>query len=862
MAKPKKLASWAEHTLARLAKNEAVEAATILDAFGATFAGLAPFVLHLEDSHEADQERTSFIQELAKAVLRSKGVGLVVTSRKETAEPFTPIKLAPLSRQEVETLLGRELKSTLPNEALEFIYNKAAGNPLYTLEYLRYLTRQGFLWNDGKSWHWRKPEHSAMPATIEALIEGLIHRAGAEPLHKYVLESKALLPLQASNELWWKTARVNEAELQTATTELSLQGLFRDRDFAHPLFREVTLKTLTSERKQHLARRAINALESEPAQAAIFIEDARLEPEKTLSLLKHAAAQTKEHNEIEAAKFLAKAAPYASGEEKSKLALEAATALQYHDIPAALALVERLLREEPDNIEALYLGTLFYAREARQIKAEQFFALLPRHERDSTRGIETLLEMKFLLNKYHDFLALWEQYQHLQTTLDITVIRRAVYIIAGQSNVDEAITLALATLERPDLTEKQRVSLLNPLAIAYSLANQHAQAEAIYDELVAMPSHLLAGKGLRIILHNRAWTRKVSGRYLEARQDALENYRLASEVGDGFSVGKALTLLGELALELGDYEQAESYLSDSLTLVRQRDLNLFVVDAEGATSLLYQAWSAPHSGILALRHARAALEVARKVEYTPSLMEALFCASFAETTYGSAAKALELADELALLAQGNSIPLGLYYGAWAKAKVLGLLGQSDEATSLLQQAYTIAEQINHEVNKHKIGLELDRLNKNVASARTRMHWFEERGLLNGVNIANRYFPELANTKETPKQPVSTVRLEVLGSLQARGDKLTPIRGRKRQELLALLLEARLSGRSEVSRLTLLDTLYSNEDELKATASLKSVVHTLRDSLGENAITTTNNGYALGECSSDAELFLQTGDITL
>ena len=190
------------------------------------------------------------------------------------------------------------------------------------------------------------------------------------------------------------------------------------------------------------------------------------------------------------------------------------------------------------------------------------------------------------------------------------------------------------------------------------------------------------------------------------------------------------------------------------------------------------------------------------------------------------------------------------------ARALALEGVNQQnALSLLQSTLQKAAQHSLVVEANKIGLELDRLNNDVESARTRMQWFEERGLLNGVNIAKCYFPELADKKILVAPVETNVRLEVLGSLQARSDKLTSLRGRKRQELLVFLLEARISGRSEVSRLTLFDTLYLDEDELKASAGLKNLVHSLRETVGDNAVTTTNNGYALGECSSDAELFL-------
>jgi hypothetical protein len=89
-----------------------------------------------------------------------------------------------------------------------------------------------------------------------------------------------------------------------------------------------------------------------------------------------------------------------------------------------------------------------------------------------------------------------------------------------------------------------------------------------------------------------------------------------------------------------------------------------------------------------------------------------------------------------------------------------------------------------------------------------------------------------------------------------------VQGRKRRELLALLLEARVSGRGEVTRISLLDALYPAEDELKAASSLKGLVHNIRRQHGAALIITTADGYALGNCVTDVEEFLQGGDSTL
>lgn len=89
-----------------------------------------------------------------------------------------------------------------------------------------------------------------------------------------------------------------------------------------------------------------------------------------------------------------------------------------------------------------------------------------------------------------------------------------------------------------------------------------------------------------------------------------------------------------------------------------------------------------------------------------------------------------------------------------------------------------------------------------------------------------------------------------------------VRGEKRRTLLAVLLEARVLGRSHVPKLDLLDTLYPGEDERKASASLKEFIYLARLSLETNLIATTPGGYALGAVASDAEAFLAGGDAGL
>ncbi len=110
-------------------------------------------------------------------------------------------------------------------------------------------------------------------------------------------------------------------------------------------------------------------------------------------------------------------------------------------------------------------------------------------------------------------------------------------------------------------------------------------------------------------------------------------------------------------------------------------------------------------------------------------------------------------------------------------------------------------------------------------------------------------------------PVATAKPKItaLGTLKIENEI---VKGSKRKELIAILLEARISGRSEVKRLELLDLLYHYEDEHQAAGALRKTIYQIRASYGENLVLTTANGYALGTFESDVEEFLETKNTQL
>lgn len=176
-----RLPVWATRLLARLGGGGELEPAHTADVLGAALAALSPFVLHLEDLHEAGPDAQGRAAALAGVVKRARGVGLLVTSRTPPPQDFEALRLLPLDRAHSDALLEAEAASALPGEGLAWLFAHAAGNPLFTLEYFRLLARQGFLWNDGQRWHWRPPPGDPMPVMVEALIERILLEVSAEP---------------------------------------------------------------------------------------------------------------------------------------------------------------------------------------------------------------------------------------------------------------------------------------------------------------------------------------------------------------------------------------------------------------------------------------------------------------------------------------------------------------------------------------------------------------------------------------------------------------------------------------------------------------------------------------------------------
>jgi tetratricopeptide (TPR) repeat protein len=866
LPRPKKLPAWVERGLEKLESGEFVERATITDALGAILAGIAPFIVHLEDIHEVAPEQLEFVQSLARGVVRLRGVGLIVTSRHEPPEPFEAVRLEPLTADETARMLEAEVGASLPPEALAWIQARAAGNPLYTLEFFRHLARQGFVWNDGRHWRWRAPERETMPATVEALLENALRAATDAPELEAAISARSMLGAGADAAIWAAVSGLTLEDVGRARTTLEARGIMRGLEFAHPLYREVTRNGLPAERRREFARRAIGMHTGEPESAITFLEDAALEPEHALELLRRAADVLFARGDaVRASACLARAVDHAPIDARPALALEAAQQVRHVNLPEAMRLAE-LARDDPrSRAEAVHVIAELLAIQGRGQEAERALETLP--DRGSRTWWWRLMQVRGLAQNDAGVLEVLYQHSDVLEDADTATLARVARTLANHGQADRAESLVAGALEAPDLEEGGRVLLLKARSMIAYARSDFAHMEALEREVLELAQGLGNLRWVDAAHFNRALALEALGDHV-GRMRALESaMQTCVELGDATALAIAQSAYGSALHASALYERAEGMLLEAHAILCGLDVGVYLVDCESGLSRLYLDWQPPHGSLLAHKYAHAALEHARSLQIERSVVAGECLTATLEARTGHGQRALERTVQALEPARRMALPSVLADALQAHGHALEAVGDAQGAVLSWRESEVISRETGDLTNAHLAGLEADRIANDAASAFDRHAWFEERGLMNGANIARRYFPQLsanqpAHTPE-PLETKTTLRLEALGIMQfSLQGKPEPVRGRKRQELLVLLLEARIAGRTEVGKLELLDALYPDSAEDQAGNSLKETVRTTRSNLGADVIQTTQTGYALGAVTSDAEDFLKSGRTSL
>jgi tetratricopeptide (TPR) repeat protein len=507
--------------------------------------------------------------------------------------------------------------------------------------------------------------------------------------------------------------------------------------------------------------------------------------------------------------------------------------------------------------DAIFLIAELQAVQLQGVQAERNLERLTPAEQASPLWLARRLQLRSIAGNHTGALEILEQHPKLLEDADANTLHRVAVSLASLGRPEEAGQLLSPYLER-GLSHADQLVLFKAAGVVAYFKNDFERMDQLNQRVYQLAAEISDLRLMDAAVFNRALALEYLGRYFERMNCLLEALSLCRELGDSTAYVIAQVAYAGALTDLGEYEQAEAMLLEAHAVLVRADNSVYLLDCESAFEKLYRDWRPAYGGILALKHAQAALECGKKSGNPRQELQGLAILGLAQSWAGDAKQALQIAKEgLDKLEQLNLSALSQQFLA-VEASALIALGDP-RALDLLQHLELEAQKLGDAIGAQMFGLELDRLQNNLARVRQRKAWFEQHGLQNGLKQIGRLFPELEQATQ-PKAPSSNATLEVLGAIQIDLEGIkTPVKGQKRQELLAMLLEARIAGRTEVSKLELLDVLYPEGDEVRGSSSLKEVVRQVRSLFGQQTIQTTLKGYALGSIQSDAERFLEHFD---
>jgi hypothetical protein len=839
LPRPKHMALWLQKNLER----QDSSLPTVLGLLEAC----APCAILLEDLHDAPHSPWLL---LAEAIAKVPKVALVLTSRLNPK--LESIQLLRLNQTQSQALLERELGTALPEAASTWIFERASGHPLFTLEYLRFLARLGALWNDGTSWHWREPHNPAMPTQVEVLLEERLLAAELSPSEKPIVLATAYLESrlgQVWDKLLMAVCGIEQAFLQTVQQKLLHLGIAGQKSFSHPLLRQVAFEQGRNQHKQ-FAQAALDALQDQPELAMRCLEDAGLSPAQQAQLWRSSAEKLADQPQL-AAQYRLNAAQHLHGQEKVALLLEALSVLGLGEPQKAISIARSVL--ELGTLEPEAFATAIYglchglATTTRNLAAvETELARLGTSEQQSSRFVLNLLGYKMVCGQAAAALNLWQEHPEIHDTADFVVQTHllSAWVMTGQ--FERVLSSSQAMLDN-QISDRQRMNVLNIRAIAFAQTGQLEAAETTQLHAIEVAKKTAQPNAVGTLLFNRAMTLERQKNPKAMRQYAEEAAITLTQAGNLAMASQAQLLLANQDFEQGKYSQAQNRLETAFDSLKFGMVSPYLVALELTLAQFHRERRLPYSRSLAQKFARDALQHAQTLQ-----QPRLIAAAQAQTVLCAAAPDLEVAREaLAVLRELPEAGSIYAHAAWARALETV---QPDQASPAWEAAANRAEALGFVFDANLLRLEVARLLNNRQEAKLLHDWFFVQGFLHGANIAQMYFPDLGQPSSTPSPEFIVLDTMQIG--------LEPVKGKKRQELLLLLLEARVLGKSEVSSLSLLERLYPNQIETEAQIALRQLIFKIRNAHGMGIIQTTASGYALGDVTSDLERFLQTPDLAL
>ena len=529
-----------------------------------------PVVLVLDDLHWADPSSLTLLESVLPLVQRARLLVVALfrpqahepawqfheTATRDYAQRYQALTLKPLDEGDARQLVANLLHiEDLPEKVRKLILTKAEGNPFFVEEVIRSLLDSGLVVYDAGHWRaTRAIENVAVPDTLAAVINARLDRLDDEA--RGVAQSAAVIGREFSLEVLGVVHPPRQA-LDEPLGTLQRRELVREKTrlpervyrFKHALTQETAYNSLLLKTRRDLHLKIAGVLEQSAPDRVndlAFHYLAARQPARALPFLVAAGDQ--------AAK--AYATPEAIGFYRQ--ALEILPALD--DLPRlrhvyeglgnaftfanrvpeavetyrAMLAVADLAGDVPMQVSALNKLTFTFAMRLGQLEqANEYLAQADRRARRAQDKLG-LSEMGLIRCMMCTFVADFEGVvRYMAETLDL----------GRDLGVKEQETLSLMHIASSQtymlLFEQAFENYETGLRLCREIGDRQHEAE------------LMSFSGPMGYL--------VRGDMRAARQTAEESLAIATEIGDLNAAVDASRMLGYLAHQQGDYEQAIGY---------------------------------------------------------------------------------------------------------------------------------------------------------------------------------------------------------------------------------------------------------------------------------------------------------------
>jgi predicted ATPase/class 3 adenylate cyclase/Tfp pilus assembly protein PilF len=700
----------------------------------------SPIVFVFDDLHWIDQPSGEFLEYLCQS-LEASPILLVMVARDFEKYSFAEsirtaahkhirnpheIYIQPLTDSDAHLLVDQLVQEdTKPAKEMKAIITaRAGGNPYYTEELVRILMDHGGLINWDGNWHLTASAANLIheiPGTLGDIILARFDHLSDDL--KNVLLYASVLGDSFSIRLLQSLMMSKNENLSNSLKELEERDflIYTKFDFEegyifkHPLIPETIYKTLLKRDSKKLHSQVAQVIESgdfwlpgERNQVLAYHLSESTEPARAIPYLLISAEKAYQHfaNDTvvqlyrQVLQLMEKVAS-PSKEQKEKVQVGLAQALKF---TGELEEAARLLLDIVDQIPKSVEEQQYTDNPSFQIQIEALCELADLRAREGNLDYAVQI-----LKRGMDLLS--EAGKKSYPTIWRRLADRLAWVFFRQRNLDEAHNLVdMALLDTATWETEDPItmaSLYNTIGGIYWTRSRFADAIESVEHSLEIYKNLNYHWGMANSLANLGILHYSTEKWSQAVEYLEQADKLRREYGDDPERPINLKNLGEVLIDLGDYQRARSNLETSRKISQRLGLNISQAYAEFGLCRLALVEGNPSDARLHVQIAGALLE--SLVDSNDRVASYYQLQAQIEIENGDFQQAKAFAEQALSISQRGSISEKVVDALRVLGTISAKTGEFEQSETYLYHSIELAQQLNDRFSEAKARYEMGQL---------------------------------------------------------------------------------------------------------------------------------------------------------